>query len=301
MVGEAAALGSAFLWALSNILMGSQSSRVPAVVISSLRTIFGALFLVAVAAVTIIAGEGTLPSLPRALALAGSGALGMGAGDTLYIRSLRHIGVSRAFPISMAAFPLLTFALAAVWLGEQVSMPVAAGTLLVIGGVVVVVSGDIAAARDADVTSTGSAAELRAGMAMVVVAAVLWALASVWLRTAVEGVAATVAPAVRMPVAALVTVGLVRGSGHSLLHARYRRRTILALLVTGIAGTGIGSMLYVVAVQHAGAARTAVLSSTAPLYALPMAAMALGERVTWRIAAGTLISIVGIWLVIAPP
>ena len=71
----------------------------------------------------------------------------------------------------------------------------------------------------------------------------------------------------------------------------------MILGTAGVMGAGVGSMLYVLAVQQAGAARTAILSSTAPLFALPMAALLLHERITPRVVAGTLLSIVGIWLV----
>ena len=49
---------------------------------------------------------------------------------------------------------------------------------------------------------------------------------------------------------------------------------------------------------QSGAATTAVLSSTGPLFALPMAALWLGERVTRRIVLGTVLSIAGIVLVV---
>ena len=54
-----------------------------------------------------------------------------------------------------------------------------------------------------------------------------------------------------------------------------------------------------IGIQRAGAARTAILSSTGPLFALPLAALALQERVTRQIAVGTVLSIAGIWLVTA--
>lgn len=295
-MGEAAALGSAFLWAVSNILMGSQSGRLAASVISALRCIFAAGFLVVLALILVGTGQGGTLSWGAAAGLAGSGALGIGVGDTLYIRSLRHIGVSRAFPISMAVYPLMTFALAVPLLGEDVTARVLAGTVLIIAGVVLVVSGGLA--KEASGAGEQAGRERWLGNGLVCAAALLWAAASVWLREAAEGVEPAVAQAVRLPAAALVTALVVWRSGLSLSLAGYGRRTWAALLLTGVAGTGVGSMLFVIGVQDAGAARTAVLSSTAPLFALPMAALALGERVSARIIAGTALSIAGIWLVV---
>lgn len=299
MVGGLAALGSAFLWALSNILMGSQSGRVPAAVIAANRSLFATAFLMLISLVGLVTGASQAPGLISIAGLAGSGAVGMGAGDLLYIRSLRHIGVSRAFPISMSSFPLFTFAMAAVWLDEAITPAVLAGTALVLGGVVLVVIGGRRAAVSTEPRATER--ETARGVALVLAAGLLWALASIWLRLAAEGVDPAMAQAIRLPVATVLTTAIALRAGHSLAPLRYGRRSFVALLVTGIFGTAAGSMLYVVAVQEAGAARTAVLSSTAPLFALPMAAAFLRERITARIIGGTAVSIAGIWLVVAGP
>jgi drug/metabolite transporter (DMT)-like permease len=298
MVGETAALGSALLWAVSSILMGSLTGRMPAVVISALRALFGAAFLLAVAALLLVSGAARAPGPAAAASLAGSGVLGLGLGDTAYIRSLRHIGVSRAFPVSMAAYPLLTFVLAVALIGEEVTLPVAMGAALVIAGVILVVLGGRLPGSEG--RSARSRREVWLGTALVLTAAVLWAFASVWLRAAADGVQPAVAQAIRLPVAAVVTAGLARGAGHALWSPRYGWRGLMALLLTGVVGTGAGSMLFVLAVQRAGAAKTAVLSSTAPLFALPLAALLLGERLTGRVVLGTVLSIAGVWLVVAP-
>ncbi len=298
MVGETAALGSALLWAVSSILMGSLTGRMPAVVISALRALFGAAFLLAVAALLLVSGAARAPGPAAAASLAGSGVLGLGLGDTAYIRSLRHIGVSRAFPVSMAAYPLLTFVLAVALIGEEVTLPVAMGAALVIAGVILVVLGGRLPGSEG--RPARARREVWLGTALVLTAALLWAFASVWLRAAADGVQPAVAQAIRLPVAAVVTAGLARGAGHALWSPRYGWRGLMALLLTGVVGTGAGSMLFVLAVQRAGAAKTAVLSSTAPLFALPLAALLLGERLTGRVVLGTVLSIAGVWLVVAP-
>jgi drug/metabolite transporter (DMT)-like permease len=69
------------------------------------------------------------------------------------------------------------------------------------------------------------------------------------------------------------------------------------LLAAGMFGTGMGSLLYVIGIQQAGAARAALLSSTSPLFALPLAAVVLHERLTARVIAGAIVSVAGIFLV----
>jgi drug/metabolite transporter (DMT)-like permease len=296
MLGEGAALASAFLWALSNILMGSQAGRVPTVVISALRGLFGAVFLAAAAAAMYMAGRTAFPTLPAALGLAGSGIMGFGIGDTLYIGSLHRVGVSRAFPISMAVYPLLTIVLAVVLLDERITGLMIAGTVLTLAGVWLIVSGGEAAAKAGEPAISHK--ELMLGLAFVAIASVLWACATVWLRSAADGVEPVMAQAIRIPAAGIVTAGIALVGGHVLYPRHYGQRSLMALLLTGIVGTALGSLLFVVGLQRAGAASAAVLSSSAPLFAMPMAAFALGEQITRRVTAGTALSIAGIWLVI---
>ena len=290
-MGEIAALLSAFMWAGSSAMIGSQLQRVPTVVASAVRLIGGMLLLWAMSLALLLVGQTHGLNLGPLLALAGSAVLGLSVGDTLYIAGIRHIGLVRATPISMAMFPLFTFVLAAVLLGE-------ASTPSVVGGAVLIVLGlHLVTRRPGSVASTQEGGQLWWGVGLVLLAALLWALAGVWLRAASTGVNPAMAGAVRVSAAGLVTLAAMRVSGHSVRLTQCDRRSLLVLTAAGMFGTGLGSMLYVMGVQLAGAARTAILSSTTPLFALPLAALFLHERLTARLIGGALVSVVGIWLV----
>jgi drug/metabolite transporter (DMT)-like permease len=70
------------------------------------------------------------------------------------------------------------------------------------------------------------------------------------------------------------------------------------IALAGLVGTGIGSVLFIYAVDDIGAARTAFLTTSAPLFALPMGFLFLSEQLTPRILLGTVVTIAGIWLVL---
>jgi drug/metabolite transporter (DMT)-like permease len=72
-----------------------------------------------------------------------------------------------------------------------------------------------------------------------------------------------------------------------------------AIAAAGILGTALGSLLYVYAVIHAGAARAVVLNATAPLMAVPLAIIFLGERFSQRVAIGTVLSVAGVIFVVS--
>jgi DME family drug/metabolite transporter len=289
-MGELAALATALLWAASSALAGSQTRRVPAAVVGAVQFLVATVALWALTGVLLAVGavEGTTPA--RGLALAATALIGPGIGDLLYFASIRLIGVARAFPISMAGSTLFTIALAAAVAGEVITAPVVVGALLVIGGIYLI------AVRPGAVGSPAQRLSRR-GITIVLTAGALWAVSTVMLRVVTEGVSAPVASSIRMPAAAAFAFLLARGTGKAAWPFHYGRRSVLVLAAAGLMGAGVGSMLYVLAVQEAGAARTAVLSATSPLFVLPLAALLLHERITARVGAGTVLTVAGIWLV----
>lgn len=293
-MGEIAALTSAMLWAVSSVLFGSQSGRVPATTMSVVRLVAATALLWLVALLLFASGRLGAIGLGQAAALVAGGMLGLGLGDTLYFASLRLLGVARAFPISMASFPLLTFVLAALFADEAITRPILLGSLLIIAGITLIALREAAAAGATAEAPPPSQA--RRGVLLVLAAALLWSIAGVWLVSASDGVSPVLVGAIRIPAAALFTGALARAAGHALGPGRYGGGW-LPLAVAGVFGTGVGSLLYVVGVQEAGASRTAILSSTSPLFALPLATLVLRERIGARVAAGTVLSVLGIWLV----
>src|SRR3954451_19057398 len=106
-MGELSALACAVLWAGSTVAMRSQTGRVPALAINAFRTGFAAL---AFGLVLLALGRlGELAGGPPAAlgGLLGSVVVGMALGDSLHIRAMHAIGVSRAMPIS-SSYPLVT-------------------------------------------------------------------------------------------------------------------------------------------------------------------------------------------------
>jgi drug/metabolite transporter (DMT)-like permease len=58
--------------------------------------------------------------------------------------------------------------------------------------------------------------------------------------------------------------------------------------------TSVSSVMFVAGVKHAGVAVASVLSSTAPMFAIPLAVVFLGERLTTRALVGAAVTVAGI-------
>ena len=71
-------------------------------------------------------------------------------------------------------------------------------------------------------------------------------------------------------------------------------RGVLARVALPGAITAVSSVLFVTGVKLADVAVAAVLSSTAPLFAIPLGLIFLGERLTARAVLGTLVTVAGL-------
>jgi drug/metabolite transporter (DMT)-like permease len=101
------------------------------------------------------------------------------------------------------------------------------------------------------------------------------------------------AQAVRLPLASalLFLTPWTRGAGTALRSAG--RGPLLRIAVLSVVTAG-SSVLFVASLKYAGVAVGAVLSSTAPLFAIPLGVMFLGERVSAGTVLGALLAVAGI-------
>jgi drug/metabolite transporter (DMT)-like permease len=113
------------------------------------------------------------------------------------------------------------------------------------------------------------------------------------LKIPLDTVDATTAQSVQLPLAGLAlfatpwvwgSLATVRASGPPLLG-------MLAVLAVLTAGS---SVLFVAGVKYAGVGVATVLSSTAPMFAIPLGTLFLGERMTGTAALGTAITVAGV-------
>lgn len=292
MSGELIAILSALLWAAASVLLTVGARRIPVVPLNLVRCTVSTAFFWAL--LPFYGGLDAVAAIPPSAWLwLGVSVLGLLViGDTLYFRSMDLAGVSWAMPVA-SINPLWAVLLAALFLDEPLTWTLLLGTLLVIGGVVLL-------SRPVGQSSGGRAIEpaaRRTGLLLALAVSVLWAAGQVALKPATEGIHSVVANAVRQPLGLVLLLGLtlLRGQGRAL--RTLDRRSWLVIVVASLVGTGLGTLFFVMAIQMAGAGRTAVLTSTAPLMAIPFSLMWLQERPSRWTLAGTVLTTVGIGLV----
>jgi drug/metabolite transporter (DMT)-like permease len=288
--GELAAIGCAFCWALSTAIVRNVAVEMPSLLLNGLRSLVGTVTYLLIVVVTgRLALYGSLE--PRQLLFIG---LNLGVsivlGDTAYYASMGRIGFSRALTLS-SIYPLLTALLAGPLLGESFTWHTWVGFVFCVAGIVLVARSSVKAGDPAP------SAAMQRGIALGLAAAVAWAFGTIALRTGSQGLDPFIVNSVRLGGVAVFAGSWARARGEATNLRRFTRRQWLPLLASGLIGSVVGATLYLVAVQHAGASKAAVLASLAPLFSVPMALIA-GEAVNARLLLGIGVTVVGVALVV---
>lgn len=134
------ALGAGLFWGTSPVLVkrGLVHADVSAATLYQQATILLTLLGAALFEGQLLAGK--IPPLAMAL-FAATGVVGAYLGRTLFVKTVDQIGASRAQSLNNSS-PLITVLLAALFLGEPLTLAVLAGVSLIISGVFFIADGE---------------------------------------------------------------------------------------------------------------------------------------------------------------
>jgi drug/metabolite transporter (DMT)-like permease len=264
---------------------------VPAVAVNTLRN------SMSVAAFILIwigfNGREPIP-LTAVIFLFASMIVGLVIGDSLYFEALKRIGVARAMPISMG-YPVLTSFLAALLLGERVTALSVIGMLVTLIGVYLVA---MPAAGVARALSQQPVSGYWVGVGLAAVAAVCWSFSAISVKPALGMTDVVTASVIRTGLAVMVLWTVTMRHGTVPLSTWFHGRSLRAIAAVGVLGI-VSTGLFLECIAVAGAGTAAVLSATSPIFAVPVSIVFLHERGSWRVVAGTLLSVVGVVLLTA--
>jgi drug/metabolite transporter (DMT)-like permease len=289
-------LGAA-LFGMSNVVYKSQSNDIQPIAINTFK-MWVALPVIAIAVLLLLPITGFNVPLASIPFLALSVIFGAGIGDLLYLTSQSRIGVSRAFPIAMT-FPIITYFMSIFFLQEPLLLTRLVGVVLAILGISIITREQaIQESKAIEINTKQSVSGWdKLGVALAIGAALFWSTATVVLQIGLIGADPIDSNLIRITIGSLFLLPIF-------LFARKRgmplptKRATKLVLIAAFFGMGIGSILYVNAVFFTGAAVTSVIAATAPLFALPFTIIFLKEKITPLILIGTILSIIGVWLVV---
>ncbi|MFW9953915.1 MAG: DMT family transporter [Candidatus Thorarchaeota archaeon] len=219
--------------------------------------------------------------------------IGVLIGDGMYFYSQERIGVARAFPIAMS-YPLLVYLLAAVFLGEPVIPQRVIGAFIVVSGVVLIA---LAEQDENMIDKRWNTKDLKKGLVLAFLVLICWATSDVVFQFGLIGVEAASANFYRILAASLILVPVflfsVRGK-----RTYPSRKSILFALMIGVVALGFSLITYSFAVKFIGATVTSLIVASGPMLTAPLSVIYLDEDVNRNVAIGTLLTVIGVLLVV---
>ena len=218
--------------------------------------------------------------------------LGIGLADTLYFRALNRIGAAR-MGVAGTAFSPSVILLAAIFLGERLSLVQLAGVAITLGGIALVTYVKSADHLDARTLRNGallgiaSVAVMAAGV--VIAKPVLETQDFLWVvfLRVVGGFA----------VMSLFLLQPGRAAG---LVAAYRGVRHWPYVIAGsLMGTYISMLFWLAGYKYADASIAAVLNELSAIFIVLLAAWLLHDRLQRRQIAGCALAVVGVLVVVA--
>lgn len=288
--GEVAALVAAFLWAVATMIFGRVGRQLSPLTLNLTK---GAIAL-GLLSLTLWVGQiSRLGLSPGAIALLlGSGVIGIGLGDTAYFNALNHLGARRVLLMETLAPPIAAMQ-ALILLQETLTSAAWVGIALTLGGVSWVIS--------ERVPGLAPTKTLQQGVMFGLLAAGGQATGAVMSRAALAGTSVDPlwSTLLRLVGGMAIMLGLLRSRGpiYPQLHPLKSWRLIGCLAIAAFLGTYLAIWLQQTSLKYAPTGIAQSLSSTSPLFILPIAAL-MGERVTLRAVLGVLVALAGVWLLI---
>jgi transporter family protein len=302
-------LACALIWACNGLVIRNQMDKIAPPTVNAIRCgIAGLFFWILVPFDAPLAGLAQVTWAQWAL-FATSLSIGLGLGDTLYLSAIKEIGVSRTLALA-GIFPLAAVFFEYALFDQVADYRLLLGAILVSVGVVFIslskssqakivasaideMEPTIVAAKDRMVNG-----RLGLGIAMALGAAVLWGLSTVLLKQAISHMTPIQANALRLPiVTGMLYLFWVRGLPRGGL-GDLSRTSWMIVLGSGLIGMGVGSLMFLSALQYSSAARVVTLTATSPLFGMILAAVFLKEEINRRMVLGMVCCVVGVWCVV---
>lgn len=295
MIGELAALGAAICWTISAVLYKRVLSETRPISANIVRLVCTSLILVAF--LVVIGKFQVLVGLPvyAVLLACFSGVIGLGLGDTLYMVSLKLLGVARAVPIT-CTYPLFTLLVAVLLQGKSVAPQTAVGAAAIVFGIWLLTG------KKESSKSESHGNTLVKGTVVALAVAIVWAVSIAAIDVAVtlpetssfDGALAL--NAVRVSSVAVFLLASAPFIDRKFGFVRVRRKTLVLLVLGGLVALGLGWFFLAYSFLYIPEAEAVPISSTSPLFAVLSGMLFLHERVTRRNVAGSAVIVLGVFL-----
>lgn len=284
LIGVLIAILSASSWAMGTIIFDKIGKIMPAEGITFFKSAMSVLLM---AALMLVFGF-EIPTGKQLLFLALSGLIGISVGDTLFFRSLQHLGVKMQV-LYFILGQVLTVFLSYLFLGEILTLLQYIGTLVVIAGVLLVIFDK----------QDNRPNKLR-GIIEGLIAMICYSISIILIKSVLDDVSAVTATFYRMLFSAVFVLigGLFSKKMKVWVEPLKQRNTLALFTVNAVIVTYGGFLMSVLALKYIDVSVASILSTTEPLFALLFAFLINKDKPTRKELIGAAITFVGVIMMV---
>ena len=208
-----------------------------------------------------------------------TGIVSNGLANYFYYRGIHLVGASRASPVA-ASTPLLALPLAALFLGEVITIPAAAGAVCVVFGLYLITGGEAPGVKSK-----------KRGYIFALLAALCWSAANLLIR---RGVTTLAPPLASAPISLFFATLILVPPPETLSTLPKAGRKLWFIAVAGLC-SGSGTLLFYSAMSLAPVVIVSPLGNLGPLVTLLGSHLFLRrlEKVTPRLVFGAMMVLAG--------
>jgi len=236
-------------------------------------------------AVVVTGGLGEM-SARGILLFAAAGLIGTVAGRLTRFLAISKVGASVSSAVGNLT-PLIATMFAILLLGERVTAPVIAGTVVIVVGTVLL-------------SASGLHLGFRPWMIVFpLTSAVCFGIVQVIRKIALGGIGPIPGTAINLTTALIAFSAIMIGTGHRGIY-ECRGRALVYLIAAGVAENA-GVFLLIVALRHGAVSVVTPLAAAAPIFVLLFTPFFLRgvEVLTPRVVAATVLIVIGVYLITA--
>jgi len=291
-IGELAALGAAFLWAVTSVVYSRLGFNISPLQLNFFKGIIAIAFI----ALTLAWQQATLfnSSLSTIALLSISGIVGIGLGDTAYFAALNSLGARRTLLLETLSPPIGAF-LALIFISEQLTASGWCGILLTLLGIIWVIS----ERNPASVNSREEKLFTQKGIIWASLAAIAQACGAVISRFALleSEISPLESTLIRLIAGTFIVFLLLLFPTQAKTQPTWQLsgRSLGIIAIAAFGSTYLGIWLQQISLKFAPTGIAQTLLATSPLFILPIVAL-MGEKISIRAVLGVLITIGGIAL-----
>lgn len=293
--GLLCALGAAFTWAISGVLMKVLVEKNDPFFLNGIQSVFASALMLAVVSRNALGGQLLEIKFTTLLLLAGIALFSSVLGNSLFYMSQKSIPVSIAYPMA-SSYPIFAVFFSWLLIHDPLTWLNAGAAVIVVGGI-----GLLSRSQDParDSISIPPTARWNQGIGLALISGVIWGIG---LTATKVGTTLTDPIIVSAIMAWTATSSLM---GWQILRKNLRPRLLQlngkAWLILGVAGliggNGLANLLFTLAIDSIGAPRAAIITSSSPIFSAVLAMIFLKERISWLSALGILIITIGTMIV----